>query len=155
MRADVMVVGAGLAGMTAALAAEKAGAEVILIDRGPIGMGTNSALSNGAFSGPISPERADEYVDLVLQIGKRLNRVAYVRQVAREASAAVAFLESLDLEIVRTPGHWLVDPLNRRSSREAPSFAASPRWSPSASGSDRNVACMWKGCNGALTASSA
>jgi len=107
MRADVIVVGAGLAGMTAALAAEKAGAEVILIDRGPIGMGTNSALSNGAFSGPISPERADEYVDLVLQIGKRLNRVAYVRQVAREASAAFAFLESLDLEIVRTPGHWL------------------------------------------------
>jgi succinate dehydrogenase/fumarate reductase flavoprotein subunit len=108
MRADVIVVGAGLAGMTAALAAEKAGADVILIDRGPIGLGTNSALSNAAFSGPISPERAGDYVDLVLQIGKRLNRVAYVRQVAREAAAAVAFLESLGLEVVRTPGQWLV-----------------------------------------------
>ena len=80
MCADVLVVGAGLAGMTAALAAEKAGADVILFDRGPIGLGTNSALSNAAFSGPISRERADEYVDLVLQIGKRLNRVAYVRR---------------------------------------------------------------------------
>jgi len=108
MCADVIVVGAGLAGMTAALAAEKAGANVMLIDRGPIGMGTNSALSNAAFSGPISPERADEYVDLVLQIGKRLNRVAYVKRVAREASAAVAFLESLGLEVLGTPGHWLV-----------------------------------------------
>jgi MFS family permease len=94
--------------MAAALSAEKAGADVILIDRGPIGMGTNSALSNAAFSGPISRERADEYVDLVLQIGKRLNRVAYVRQVARGAPAAVAFLESLGLEVVRTPGQWLV-----------------------------------------------
>ncbi len=106
--ADVIVVGAGLAGMTAALAAEQAGADVILVDRGAIGTGTNSALSNAAFSGPISAEREDEYVDLVLQIGKHLNRVAYVRRVAREASAAVTFLESLGLEIARTPGQWMV-----------------------------------------------
>ncbi len=108
MCADVIVVGAGLAGMTAALAAEEAGAEVLLLDRGPIGLGTNSALSNAVFSGPISAERAEEYVDLVLQIGKRLNRVAHVRRMAREAPAAVAFLESLDLEIARTPGRWTV-----------------------------------------------
>ncbi|RPI00603.1 MAG: FAD-dependent oxidoreductase, partial [Zetaproteobacteria bacterium] len=54
LRTDVVVVGAGLAGMTAALVAEQAGAGVILVDRGPIGTGTNSALSNGAFSGPVS-----------------------------------------------------------------------------------------------------
>lgn len=108
MDASVIVVGAGLAGMAAALAAEEAGAAVVLIDRGPMGMGTNSALSNAAFSGPIAPERSDEYVDLVLQIGKHLNRVAYVRQVARESSEAVAFLQSLGLEIARTPGQWLV-----------------------------------------------
>ena len=108
MCAEVIVVGAGLAGMTAALAAEQTGADVILIDRGPIGVGTNSALSNAAFSGPISAERTEEYVDLVLQIGKRLNRVAYVKRVAREAPAAVAVLESLGLEIGRTPGQWMV-----------------------------------------------
>lgn len=108
MRADVIVVGAGLAGMMAALAAEAAGADVVLVDRGPIGMGTNSALSNGAFSGPITPERADEYVDLVLQVGKHLNRVEYVRKVARESSEALAFLQSLGLEIARTPGQWVV-----------------------------------------------
>jgi succinate dehydrogenase/fumarate reductase flavoprotein subunit len=94
--------------MAAALAAEEAGADVVLIDRGPIGMGTNSALSNAAFSGPISPERAEEYVDLVLQIGKHLNRVAYVRQVARESSEAITFLESLGLEVVRAPGQWRI-----------------------------------------------
>jgi succinate dehydrogenase/fumarate reductase flavoprotein subunit len=108
MDADVIVVGAGLAGMTAALAAEQAGADVIVIDRGPIGLGTNSALSNGAFSGPIAPERGEEYVDLVSQVGKGLNRFDYVRRVGREAAAAVAFLESLGLEVVRTPGQWLV-----------------------------------------------
>ncbi len=50
MWADVIVIGAGLAGMTAALAAKQNGAEVILVDRGPIGTGTNSALSNRVFS---------------------------------------------------------------------------------------------------------
>ncbi len=108
MSPDVIVVGAGLAGMTAALAAEEAGADVALVDRGAIGLGTNSALSNAVFSGPISPGRADEYVDLVLRVGKQLNRVAYVRQVARESSGAVAFLQSLGLEIARIPGQWSV-----------------------------------------------
>jgi succinate dehydrogenase/fumarate reductase flavoprotein subunit len=108
MRADVIVVGAGLAGMTAALVAERAGADVILVDRGPIGTGTNSALSNGVFSGPDSAEAAAEYVKTVVQIGKRLNRLSYVKQVAREAPAAVEFLNSLGLEIAHTRGMWAV-----------------------------------------------
>jgi L-aspartate oxidase len=108
MQADVIVIGAGLAGMTAALTAEQNGAEVILVDRGPIGTGTNSALSNGVFSGPVSPERTEEYVELVVRIGKGLNRLGYVRQVAREAPAAVEFLCSLGLEIAKTPGQWAV-----------------------------------------------
>jgi len=108
MWADVIIVGAGLAGMTAALAAEQAGADVILVDRGPIGTGTNSALANGVFSGPDSAEAAAEYVKTVVQIGKRLNRLSYVKQVAREAPAAVEFLNSLGLEIAHTRGRWSV-----------------------------------------------
>jgi succinate dehydrogenase/fumarate reductase flavoprotein subunit len=105
---DVIVVGAGLAGMRAALAAEEAGARVVLLDRGPIGIGNNSALSNGAFSGPVSPERMEDYISLVLQIGKGLNRPTYVRRIAEEAPAAVAFLRALDLDIVSPPGQWLI-----------------------------------------------
>ncbi len=44
MRQDVIVIGAGLAGIVAAYAAQAEGAQVILIDRGSIGLGTNSAL---------------------------------------------------------------------------------------------------------------
>jgi succinate dehydrogenase/fumarate reductase flavoprotein subunit len=108
MTTDVVVVGAGLAGMRAALSAAEAGARVALVDRGSIGTGSNSAMSNAAFAGPISPERADEYVELVLEIGKRLNRPSYVRRVAVEAPGAVAFLESLGLELARRPGQWMV-----------------------------------------------
>jgi succinate dehydrogenase/fumarate reductase flavoprotein subunit len=108
MHADVIVVGAGLAGMTAALAAEHMGVDVILVDRGPIGTGTNSALSNGVFAGPASLDRMDEYVRLVLQIGKGLNRVEYVRQVARDALDAMAFMASQGVSVVKLPGQWAV-----------------------------------------------
>ena len=53
MGKSVIVIGGGLAGMTAAIAAHEKGAEVILLDRGSMGTGTNSALANGLFHGPL------------------------------------------------------------------------------------------------------
>ena len=41
---DVIIIGAGLAGMIAACAAEAEGARVLLLDRSALGLGTNSAL---------------------------------------------------------------------------------------------------------------
>lgn len=108
MQADVIVVGAGLAGMAAALAAEEAGGRVVLLDRGAIGGGSNSALSNGAFAAPDSAEAVEAFVALVRQVGRGLNRPAYVRQVAREAPAAMEFLGGLGLDIGHRPGQRFV-----------------------------------------------
>ena len=45
MNNTVIVIGAGCAGMVAALQAHASGAETVIIDRGAIGLGTNSSLS--------------------------------------------------------------------------------------------------------------
>lgn len=58
----VLVIGAGLAGMTATVAAQGDGAEVVLVDRGGIGLGSNSAMANRVFAGPNLTYFEAEYV---------------------------------------------------------------------------------------------
>ena len=62
MQHDIIVAGAGLAGMVAALTAAEAGASVLLIDKGAIGMGSNSAISNAAFMSPTRTFSKEAYV---------------------------------------------------------------------------------------------
>ncbi|MBW1767894.1 MAG: FAD-binding protein, partial [Deltaproteobacteria bacterium] len=99
MQKDVIVIGAGLAGMVAASTAQEEGAEVILIDRSSIGIGTNSAISNGVFAGPTSSYSPEDYTRDTLKIGKMINNEASVKIVAREAPDAFKFLRSKGISL--------------------------------------------------------
>jgi len=100
MKKDVIVIGAGCAGMVAALEAYAEGAGVVIVDRGPIGIGNNSALAGGGFAGPTRHYNPEEYVKDTLQIGKGINRESMVRLMAKEAPHAFSFLYSLGLDLV-------------------------------------------------------
>lgn len=99
MRNKVIVIGAGLAGIVAAYHACMEGAEVMIIDRGSIGLGTNSAMSNGVFAGPTSFYSKEDYIQDTIRIGRNLNKASYVRLVAHEAQDGIEFLRSLGLDI--------------------------------------------------------
>ena len=73
----VIIIGAGLAGMMAAYAAQQSGAEVVLVDRSGLGLGSNSAMSNGRFAGPTSAYSAEDLVRDTLRVGKRINHVSH------------------------------------------------------------------------------
>jgi succinate dehydrogenase/fumarate reductase flavoprotein subunit len=94
MAKRVIIIGGGLAGLTAAHAAAKEGATVLVVDRGPIGIGTNSSLANGFFAGPSEKYSPEDYVRDTLLAGRGLNRETIVRLVAREAPSAIQFLRS-------------------------------------------------------------
>jgi succinate dehydrogenase/fumarate reductase flavoprotein subunit len=108
MKNKVIVIGGGLAGMVAALAAHKEGAETILIDRGSIGLGTNTALAGGVFAGPTTGYSREEYIKETLEIGRMINCESRVRLVANEAPQAFEFLRSTGLSVKETQGIYAV-----------------------------------------------
>lgn len=102
--------------MTAALEAHRHGAQVLLIDKGPIGIGTNSALSNGYFASPTADYSIDDHVQDTLQTGKQINFEPIVTLVAREAPEALLFLRSLGLDFTEAPrGYRVKSPQSRYS----------------------------------------
>ena len=110
MGMTVIVVGAGLAGMTAACAAQKEGAEVILIDRGSLGLGTNTALAGAVFSAPTPSYPGEQYVEETLQIGRMVNNRPRVELIAREAAGALGFLRSLGIELTEFANFYAIRP---------------------------------------------
>jgi succinate dehydrogenase/fumarate reductase flavoprotein subunit len=107
---DVIVIGGGCAGIVAALEAKKNGANVMLIGRGAIGIGTNSALSNGIFAGPTPQTPPEQYIQRTLQAGKGLNRESVVNLVTREAPKAFSLLRSWGFELEEITGRYIVKP---------------------------------------------
>ncbi|MBA4392514.1 MAG: hypothetical protein C0407_03075 [Desulfobacca sp.] len=105
---DVIIIGAGLAGMTAAYTAQAEGARVLLIDKGPVGIGTNSALANGLFASPTADYSPEAFIKDTIQVGRRINHGPYVRQIAQEAPKTMAFLQALGLGLGESKGHFLV-----------------------------------------------
>ena len=90
--------------MVAARAARRAGANVLLIDRGIPGIGTNTALANGMFAVTTASYTTDDYTRDVLVTGKKINRLSYVRQVAEGASGVIPFLRDLGLDVAESAG---------------------------------------------------
>lgn len=105
---DVIIIGAGLAGMLAAKAAQAEGAKVLLIDKGPVGIGTNSALANGLFASPTADYSPEAFIRDTIQVGRRINQGVYVRQIAQEAPRTMAALQTLGLGLGELKGHFLV-----------------------------------------------
>ncbi len=110
MRKDVIVIGGGCAGIIAALEAEKNGANVMLIGRGTIGIGTNSILSNGIFAGPTPETTSEIYIHQTLVSGRGLNCKLRVNLIAKEAPRAFSLLRSFGLQLEKITGRYIVIP---------------------------------------------
>ena len=111
LKKDVIVIGAGLAGMVAALEARMKGADVVLISKGPLGIRSNSALSGARFAGSTPNYSQEEHVRDTLKAGKGINCEWMVRLMAREAPEAFSFLSSLGLDLAEFFMGYAVKPV--------------------------------------------
>ena len=87
---DVLVIGSGLAGILSALEAERSGRRVILTGKFAIGMGTNTAMANAAFTAANSHFSKEEHLQATLNSGKGLNHLPLVKTLIENSSQATA-----------------------------------------------------------------
>ena len=99
VKADVLVIGCGLAGLCAAIEAARYGASVVIASKAPPGYGSCTLYSGGAFRaafGNYTPER--HFIETLLH-GHLLNDQEMVRTMVMEAPKLVAGLREYGVEL--------------------------------------------------------
>lgn len=93
---DVVVLGAGGAGCTAAIVAARNGASVALVSKEAIGMG-NTRICEGVMtsSGVLDGDSPEILKEDMLKGGEYLNNLELVEIITKNASSAIRFVESL------------------------------------------------------------
>ncbi|MBK7251116.1 MAG: FAD-dependent oxidoreductase [Gammaproteobacteria bacterium] len=117
---DVIVIGGGGAGMSAAIEATKAGAHVALCEAGPR-LGGSTALAGGLFYAANTPQQqalgvedsAEAIYADVMALNGETTKPEVVRRFAEEGPATLAWLQSLGVE-------FPVDRLSSPDGRAAP-----------------------------------
>jgi len=114
-RSQVIVVGGGLAGLTATIEAAKAGASVTIIDK-EAQLGGNSAKASSGMNGAATEAQKDQgiddsvdrFIEDTLSSGDGLSKRKLVETLARQSAGAHAWLRSLGLalsDVVQLGGH--------------------------------------------------
>jgi succinate dehydrogenase/fumarate reductase flavoprotein subunit len=106
---DILVIGSGLAGMVSALEAEKKGLKVLLVGKFAIGMGTNSAMANGAFTAANTRFSKEEHLKQTLESGKGLTQIRLVRRLIEKGPQAIDGLRQEGVPLVERGVGYITD----------------------------------------------
>jgi L-aspartate oxidase len=103
LRCDVLVVGSGVAGICAAIAAAEHGAHVMLLSKGRL-TDTNTEWAQGGIAAALG---RDDHPDLhaadTLRLGYGLNEAGLVESITAAAPEAIAWLQRIGMQFDREP----------------------------------------------------
>jgi len=101
---DVLVIGGGGAGVTAAALAARAGARVVLVSKEPVGRGDTCIASGLMTNGFVNPsDSPDKLIRDLVRCGERLNDPVLVNLLAEHSSQATELLEEFGMVFRRNP----------------------------------------------------
>ena len=103
-RADVLVVGSGGAGMSAALAARAAGAGVAVVTKSALGAGNTGRAQGGIQAAIGDDDSTESHFEDTFAAGHRAARPELVRGLTGSGPDAIAWLESLGVSFSRDDG---------------------------------------------------
>src|SRR5436190_1743659 len=95
LRADVAVVGAGAAGLYAALGAAREGARVALVSRSPLAQSASYWAQGGIAAALAEDDSPERHLADTVAAGRRASRESAARVLCEESPARVRELESL------------------------------------------------------------
>ncbi|MDX9708748.1 MAG: FAD-dependent oxidoreductase, partial [Trichloromonas sp.] len=104
MQAEVLVIGGGLAGLTAAIAARRAGAEVLLVCKRRPGRSGNTLVAAGNLTSLPEEDSVEGLATDTFGGGREIADPALVRTLAEGAAEAVGFLQGCGVRLLRVDG---------------------------------------------------
>ena len=108
LQADVLVVGSGAAGMYAAIAAARAGAGVLLVDRSLIGRGGATVMAQMTVAvavGEEEPDHWEHHLADTLQAGRGLCDPALAQLLCEDGPACIREMDEWGIGWARRDGH--------------------------------------------------
>jgi succinate dehydrogenase/fumarate reductase flavoprotein subunit len=96
---DVLVVGAGGAGLRAAIEADERGVSVVVVSKAPAGMNNATVVSGGGFRAAIEGLTPEEHMEDTIRVGNGLNDRRLVEVFAREGGERVLELRRFGVEM--------------------------------------------------------
>lgn len=112
-RWNVLVIGGGLAGMRAAIAARESGATVVIIVKGKLGRSGSSAISDGGYAADVAPGDGnvlDQYVQDTVRGGQLINDPQLVGILCDESWVRMRDLENYGVQFLRKGGKYYLYP---------------------------------------------
>ena len=94
---DVLIIGSGIAGMSAALEVIKNGKKPLLVSKSSIGKASNTYLAGGKFTCATEGFTAQTHIEKTLRAGRGLNEPALVRTFVKDAPLMVRELHQLGM----------------------------------------------------------
>jgi len=124
LRSDVLVIGAGLAGLFAAIRARQLGAEVILVDKGKAGKTGCSRFASGDIKCFI-PEEDDlaDWIDEIVVAGEYLADQRWIETALVESLDRVRDMEEFGVEFEKKDGKYKREHGRGRRSRQVVFYA--------------------------------
>ncbi len=98
---DILVIGSGLAGITAALESARSGVDTLLVSKFAIGLGTNSSIANGGFTAVNDRFSKEDHLRATLENGRGLNRLSLVHKMIDQGPAAIERLRCQGVQLVQ------------------------------------------------------
>ncbi|MDD1764899.1 MAG: FAD-binding protein [Methanomassiliicoccales archaeon] len=102
-RFDVCIVGSGLAGMSGAYEAARAGASVCLMGKGGVGKASATSMSAGIFTHPTEGLREEELFKATIDIGRNMNDERLVRILVTNGRTVPEFLSEVGITYETKP----------------------------------------------------